>query len=49
MNAFEAAAKDGRDEQLQAELAELFGAQNRGGTDRTEIPATFLKITIDRG
>ena len=44
MNAFEAAAKSGRDQQLGEELTALFAAQNRGG-DRTEIPATFLKVT----
>ena len=46
MNAFEAAAKDGREAQLQAELAELFEAQNRAGAERTEIAATFLKVTV---
>jgi SAM-dependent methyltransferase len=45
MNAFEAAAKDGREEQLATELTELFNAQNKGG-DRTEVPATFLKVTV---
>ena len=45
MNAFEAAAKDGREEQLAAELTDLFNAQNKGG-DRTEVPATFLKVTV---
>ncbi|HEX6740169.1 MAG TPA: methyltransferase domain-containing protein [Sphingomicrobium sp.] len=44
MNAFEAAAASGRDAQLEAELATLFELQNRG-VDRTEIPATFLKVT----
>ena len=45
MNAFEAAAKDGREDQLAAELTDLFNAQNKGG-DRTEVPATFLKVTV---
>jgi SAM-dependent methyltransferase len=45
MNAFEAAAKDGREGQLTTELTELFNAQNKGG-DRTEVPATFLKVTV---
>jgi SAM-dependent methyltransferase len=45
MNAFEAAAKDGREEQLRAELTDLFNAQNKGG-DHTEVPATFLKVTV---
>jgi ubiquinone/menaquinone biosynthesis C-methylase UbiE len=48
MNAFEAAAKDGRDEALLAELTALFEAQNRGGPDRTEIPATYLKVMVNR-
>jgi len=45
MNAFEAAAKDGREDQLATELRELFNAQNKGG-ERTEVPATFLKVTV---
>jgi SAM-dependent methyltransferase len=48
MNAFEAAANDGREAELEAELAALFEAQNQGGADRTEIPATFLKVTVRR-
>ena len=48
MNAFEAAAKDGRQAQLEAELVELFEAQNQGGADRTEIPATYLKVTVTK-
>ena len=48
MNAFEAAAKDGREAELEAELAALFEAQNRAGPDRTEIAATYLKVTVNR-
>jgi SAM-dependent methyltransferase len=48
MNAFDAAAKDGRETALQAELAELFEAQNRAGPELTEIPATYLKVTVTR-
>jgi SAM-dependent methyltransferase len=48
MNAFDAAATDGREEQLQAELERLFEAQNRAGADRTEIPATYLKVTVTK-
>jgi SAM-dependent methyltransferase len=48
MNAFEAAAQAGREHQLAAELKMLFAAQNRGGGN-TEIPATFLKVTVTRG
>jgi SAM-dependent methyltransferase len=47
MNAFDAAAQDGRDAQLAAELEDLFAAQNLGG-DQTEIPATFLKVTVTK-
>jgi SAM-dependent methyltransferase len=48
MNAFDAAAKDGREGQLQAELAALFEAQNQGANGETVIPATFLKVTVTR-
>ena len=47
MNAFEAAEKDGRAAQLQAELKALFEAQNIGG-DVTKIPATYLKVTVTK-
>lgn len=46
MNAFEAAEKDGRRAELQAELEALFAAQNQGDATRTEIPATYLKVTV---
>lgn len=49
MNAFEAAAKDGREEALAGELTELFERQNRGGAERTEIPAAFLKVAVRKG
>src|SRR5499426_4128674 len=48
MNAFEAAAKDGRDGQLEDELRTLFEAQNRGGAGNTEIPATYLRVVVNR-
>ena len=44
MNAFDAAAKSGKEAQLQQELEALFNAQNIGGS-KTEIPATYLKVT----
>ena len=47
MNAFAAAAKDGREEQLDKELRTLFIAQNKG-SGTTAIPATFLKVTVDK-
>ena len=48
MNAFDAAAKDGRAEQLEAELTALFEAQNIGGSS-TDVPATFLKVSVKKG
>ena len=47
MNAFEAAAADGREDDLQAELDTLFAEQNTGD-DATSIPATFLRVTVNR-
>ena len=47
MNAFEAAAKDGREDELQAELEKLFNDQNRSN-GATSIPATFLRVTVQR-
>jgi SAM-dependent methyltransferase len=48
MNAFEAARKAFRERELAQELSDLFEAQNRGG-EHTEIPATFLKVTVRKG
>ena len=47
MNAFEAAAANGREADLQAELDALFNAQNASpSNDATSIPATFLRVTV---
>ncbi|MEO7336420.1 MAG: methyltransferase domain-containing protein [Caldimonas sp.] len=47
MNAFDAAAKNGRADALQAELEALFESQNKSGTDsRTSVAATFLRVTV---
>ena len=47
MNAFEAAAGNGREAELQAELEALFNAQNASPrSDETSIPATFLRVTV---
>ncbi len=47
MNAFAAAEAGGRARALRQELDDLFQAQNRSDEpDRTQIPATFLKVTI---
>ena len=47
MNAFEAAEKNGKAEQLQNELVNLFESQNKSGNSKTtSIPATFLLVTV---
>jgi len=49
MNAFAAAAANGRAADLQAELEELFTEQNTSTNPvRTVIPATFLRVTVRR-
>jgi SAM-dependent methyltransferase len=45
MNAYAAAAADGREDELHAELVALFDEQNTS-SDATSIPATFLKVTV---
>jgi ubiquinone/menaquinone biosynthesis C-methylase UbiE len=48
MNAFEAAASDGRGDELFAELDALFNAQNTtGDSNTTAIPATYLRATVN--
>jgi hypothetical protein len=47
MNAYAAAAADGREDDLHAELDELFNEQNTSSSDgATVIPATFLQVTV---
>ena len=47
MNAFEAAEANGREDELKAELDELFASQNTSSDEaRTLIPATFLRVTV---
>jgi SAM-dependent methyltransferase len=47
MNAFEAAAANGREAELQTELETLFNSQNASPSkDTTSIPATFLRVTV---
>jgi hypothetical protein len=48
MNAFDAAARDGRAEQLREELTTLFEKENQAAADRTIIPATYLKVTVKK-
>jgi SAM-dependent methyltransferase len=47
MNAFEAAQKNGRAGDLQAEMEALFASQNTStDKNRTSIPATFLRVGV---
>jgi ubiquinone/menaquinone biosynthesis C-methylase UbiE len=46
MNAFEAAEKTGKVEELHHQLLELAKAQNKGTGGSTSIPATFLRVTV---
>jgi ubiquinone/menaquinone biosynthesis C-methylase UbiE len=47
MNAFDAAEKSGRAEELKKELVALFEKQNTSGkTNVTSIPATYLQVTV---
>jgi hypothetical protein len=47
MNAFEAAEKNGKADDLQNELESLFVSQNTSGSaEATSIPATFMLVTV---
>jgi SAM-dependent methyltransferase len=47
MNAFDAAAADGREAELHAELDALFTSENTSPSeDVTSIPATFLRVSV---
>ncbi len=47
MSAFEAAKKNGRADDLQSELEDLFKSQNKSiSKDMTSIPATYLRVTV---
>jgi ubiquinone/menaquinone biosynthesis C-methylase UbiE len=49
MNAFEAAEKNGKTDDLQRELEELFNRENKSDSpDRTVISATYLRVTVVR-
>jgi len=48
MNAFDAAEANGKGADLQRELEALFTSQNKSGNGHTAIPATFLKVTVNR-
>ena len=46
MNAFEAAQKNGRAEELHRQLVDLATAHNKSTSGGTSIPATFLRVTV---
>jgi ubiquinone/menaquinone biosynthesis C-methylase UbiE len=46
MNAFEAAQKSGKVEELHKQLLELARTQNKSTDRGTSIPATFLRVTV---
>jgi ubiquinone/menaquinone biosynthesis C-methylase UbiE len=46
MNAVEAARKNGKAEELHAQLVELANAQNKSKDAGTFIPATFMRVTV---
>ena len=46
MNAYEAAEKNGKVDELHRQLVELARTQNTSRNGHTEIPATFLKVTV---
>ncbi|MSU50092.1 MAG: methyltransferase domain-containing protein [Opitutus sp.] len=48
MNAFEAAEKTGKADELHRQLLELAQAQNRANDGRTSISATFMRVTVHR-
>ena len=48
MNAFEAAEKTGRVEDLHGQLVDLANAHNKSNDGGTSIPATFMRVTVSR-
>jgi ubiquinone/menaquinone biosynthesis C-methylase UbiE len=48
MNAFEAAEKNGKAEELHKELASLFESQNQNKGGNALIPANFLRVIVSR-
>src|SRR5262245_22927312 len=49
MNAFDAAEKNGRADDLRRELEALFSSQNKSpNRSSTSIPAAFLRVTVSR-
>jgi ubiquinone/menaquinone biosynthesis C-methylase UbiE len=46
MNAYDAADKNGKVDELHRQLVELANAQNKSTNGSTSIPATFLRVTV---
>jgi ubiquinone/menaquinone biosynthesis C-methylase UbiE len=46
MNAFDAAEKNGKTEELHSQLVEMANAQNQNTSGGTNIPATFMRVTV---
>ncbi len=46
MNAFEAAGKNGKSDELYQQLVDLAVSQNQNETGGTTIPATFMRVTV---
>ncbi len=46
MNAYEAAQKSGKVQELHGQLVDLANSQNKGTNGGTSIPATFLRVTV---
>jgi len=46
MNAFEAAEKNGKVEDLRNQLVDLAKSQNKSANGGTSIPATFMRVTV---
>jgi len=46
MNAFEAAEKNGKVEELRSQLVELATAHNKGGSGSTSISAAFMRVVV---
>lgn len=46
MNAYAAAAQNGRADELQAQLVALAASQNQGRDGAIAIPATFMRVTV---
>jgi ubiquinone/menaquinone biosynthesis C-methylase UbiE len=46
MNAVEAAAKNGKSEELHTQLVDLANSQNKSKDGGTFIPATFMRVTV---